>query len=105
MERNAKHLLLRKTDFSKLVGKVNFSENFFLRNAIALNSKKVQGIFGETFILASLSSVVFHLQNRVSAFFQFAFAQEIKDFHQSSLGDEVDFREIINVSPNILAKN
>ena len=33
------------------------------------------------------------------------FAREIKSFYQSSLGNEVDFRDIMNVSPNILAKN
>ena len=33
------------------------------------------------------------------------FAWEIKCFYQSSLENEVDFREIMNVSPNILAKN
>ena len=33
------------------------------------------------------------------------FIQEIKDFYQSSLGNEVDFRDITNVSPNILVKN
>ena len=33
------------------------------------------------------------------------FAQEIKGFHQSSLGNEVNYRDIMNVSPNILAKN
>ena len=39
------------------------------RNALALKSKNVQGIFGETFILTLLSSGVFHLQNDVSDFF------------------------------------
>ena len=33
------------------------------------------------------------------------FVREIKGFYQSSLGNEVDYRDIINVSPNILAKN
>ena len=33
-----------------------------------------------------------------------ALAREIKGFYQSSLGKEVDFRDIMNVSPNILAK-
>ena len=33
------------------------------------------------------------------------FAGEIKGFYQSFLGNEVDFRDIMNVSPNILAKN
>ena len=32
------------------------------------------------------------------------FARNIKGFYQSSLGNEVDFRDIMNVSPNILAK-
>ena len=38
-------------------------------------------------------------------FLLFWFAREIKGFYQSSLGNEVDFRDIMNVSPNILAKN
>ena len=59
-----KHLQLRKT----------YRKNEFLgkkirRNALALKSKKVQGIFGKTFILALLSSAVFRLQNHVSDFF------------------------------------
>ena len=33
------------------------------------------------------------------------FIREIKGFHQSSLANEVDFRDIMNISPNILAKN
>ena len=33
------------------------------------------------------------------------FVREIKDFYQSSLGNEVDFRDMINISPNILGKN
>ena len=33
------------------------------------------------------------------------FVREIKGFYQSSLGNEVDFRDIMNVSPDILAKN
>ena len=33
------------------------------------------------------------------------FAQEIKGFYQSSLENQVDSRDIMNVSPNILAKH
>ena len=33
------------------------------------------------------------------------FARVIKGFYQSSLGNEVDFWDTMNVSPNILAKN
>ena len=52
-----------KQTFSKLLGKK------ISRDALVLKSKKVQGIFGETFILALLSSAVFRLQNGVSDFF------------------------------------
>ena len=37
-------------------------------------------------------------------FLLICFAQEIKGFYQSSLGNEVDFRDIMKVSPNILTK-
>ena len=33
------------------------------------------------------------------------FVREIKGFYQSSVGIEVDFKDIMNVFPNILAKN
>ena len=56
-----------KLTFSKLVGKVNFSKRKF--EELALKSKKVHGIFGETFILALLSSAVVRLQKSVSDFF------------------------------------
>ena len=52
-----------KQTFSKLLGEK------ISRDALVLKSKKVQGIFGETFILALLSSAVFRLQNGVSDFF------------------------------------
>ena len=64
-----KHLLLRKTDVLKTCRKSKFLGKKIWRNALALKSKKVQGIFGKTFILALLSSAVFRLQNRVSDFF------------------------------------
>ena len=64
----------------------------------------MQGIFGETFILTLLSSAVFRLQNLVSDYL-ICFSREIKGFYQSSLVSEVDFRDIMNVSPNILVKN
>ena len=39
------------------------------------------------------------------SFFLNCFLPEIKGFYQSSLGNSVDFRDIMNVSPNILAKS
>ena len=64
-----KHLLLRKTDVLKTFRKSKFLGKKIWRNALALKSKKVQGIFGETFILVLLSSAVFRLRNPVSDFF------------------------------------
>ena len=43
-----KHLLLRKTDVPKTCRKRKFLEKKTSRNAMALKSKKVQVIFGET---------------------------------------------------------
>ena len=37
-------------------------------------------------------------------FLWICFTWEIKDLYQSSLGNEIDFRDIMNVSPNILKK-
>ena len=64
-----KHLLLRKIDVLKTCRKSKFLGKKIWRNILALKSKKVQGIFGKNFILALLSSAVFHLQNSVSDFF------------------------------------
>ena len=64
-----KHLLLRKTDIFKTCQKSKFLWKKIRRNALALENKTVQGIFGKTFILAVLSSAVFRLQNDFSDFF------------------------------------
>ena len=50
-----KHLLLRKTDVLKTCWKSKFLGKKMWRNALALKSKKVQGIFGKKSILALLS--------------------------------------------------
>ena len=66
--KNVKYLVLRKTDALKTCRKSKF-----LGKKISLKKctrfEKVQGVFGETFILALLSSAVFCLQNYVSDFF------------------------------------
>ena len=64
-----KHLLLRKTEVLKTYRKSRFLGKKIWRNALNLKSKKVQDIFGKTFILALLSLAVFRLQNLVSDFF------------------------------------
>ena len=94
---------MRKTNVLKTCQKSKFLRKKVSKNALALKSKKVQGIFEEMFILA-LSSAAFHLQNHVS-YFLICFAREIKSFYLSSLGNEVDFRDIMNNSLNVSAKN
>ena len=64
-----KHSLLRKTDVLKACRKSKFFGKKIWRNALALKSKKVQGIFEKMFILALLSLAVFRLQKRISDFF------------------------------------
>ena len=54
-----------KLTFSKL----RFSQKENLKKYTSLKSKKVQGIFKKTIILALSSSAVFPLQKRVSDFF------------------------------------
>ena len=58
MERNVKHLLLRKSDALKL----RFSRKKTRRNALTLKGNKVQDIFGGIFILTLSPSAVFLLQ-------------------------------------------
>ena len=84
----------------------NLSEKKFLRkkiwkNALALKSKKVPVIFRETLILGLLSSAVFNSTKPCLRFLLICFAQNIKAFYHRSSGNEVDFRDIMNVSPNI----
>ena len=74
-----KHLLLRKTDVLKTCRKSKFLGKKIWRNALALKSKKVQGILGKIFILV-LSSAVFRLQNGVSDFFQILLFGRLKTF-------------------------
>ena len=90
--------------FSKLAGKVNFSEknsnkctNFEQQKCAAYIRRNVY--FG-IMVFNCLSSTKPCLR-----FLSICFAGEIKGFYQSSLGNEVDFRDIMNVSRNILAKN
>ena len=93
--------MLRKTDVLKTCPKTKFLGKKVWRNALTLKSKRLQGIFGETFVLPLLSSAVFCLQNLISDFFNL-FGSGVKGFYQSLLGNKVDFGGIMNVSPNIV---
>ena len=54
-----KKLLLRKTEVLKTCRKSKFLGKEMWGNALALKTKKVQGIYGKTYLLALLSSAVF----------------------------------------------
>ena len=54
--------------FSKFVRKVNLLGKKNWKKCTSFEKQKIQGIFGEMFILGLLCSAVFRLQNRVSDF-------------------------------------
>ena len=75
-----------------------------MKKCISFEEQKgTRYIWGNFFFFASLSSAVFCLQNCLR-FLLICFACEIKGSCQSFLGNKIDFRDRINVSPNILAK-
>ena len=90
-----------KLTFSKLVRKVNFSERKCTSFEEQIDTRYIcwSVYFGITIFSCLLST---KLSLRLLLI---GFAQKIKGFYQSSLGNEIDFRDIMNVSPNILAEN
>ena len=89
-----------KLTFSKL----RSSRKKKLNKALALKSKKVQDIFGETFILALSCSAVFCLESPVSDFFLIRFAREIKGFLTEFLRKWVRFHKHNERFLNIFSK-
>ena len=94
----------KKTDVFKTSLIFVFLGKKLWRIALALKSKKVQGIFGQTFILALLFSAVFYKTVSQTSLNLFCLGDKKADLYQKSLGNEVDFRDISNFAPNILAK-
>ena len=99
MERNVKRLLLRKTDvlktfiFQERKKYTNFEEQ-----------KGTRYIRGDVYI----GIIIFNCFSSKKPCLRFllnSFVCERKDFYQSSFRHEIDFRDIMNVSLNILAKN
>ena len=89
--------------FSKLVG-INFFGKKIRRNALALKSKKGTkyirvNVYFDIIVFSCLSSTKLYLR-----FLLICFAREIKSFYQGFFGNEIDFRDIMNVSLRILAK-
>ena len=102
MKRNVKNLLkIDVLTFSKL----RFSRIENLKKCTNFEEQKgTRYIRGNVYI----GIIVFSCLSSTKPCLRFllnCFVREIKGFYQSSLGNEVDFRDIMNVSPNILAKN
>ena len=94
-----KHLLLRKTDVLKICQKENLKKCRSFEEQKGTRHIRENVYFG-IIIFSCLSSAKPCLR-----FLLNCFVREIRGLHQGSLGNEVAFRDIMNVSPNILAKN
>ena len=92
-----------KLTFSKLVGKkISRKENLKWPSFEEL--KGIRYIQGNIYFGIIVFSCLWSTKPCLR-FLLTCFAQEIKGFYQSFLGNEVDFSDIMNVPPNILAKN
>ena len=90
-----KHLLLRKTEFLKAFQK---SKEMHLEE-----QKSTRYILENTYFSIIIFSCLLPT-NPCLRFLLIHFVREIKGFSQSSFGKEVDFRDIMKVSQNILDK-
>ena len=80
---------------------VLFKNTYFYRTTlVAVSASYIRGnVYFGIIAFSCLSSTKPCLR-----FLLICFAREIKGFYRSSLGNEVDFRDIMNVSLNISAK-
>ena len=86
---NVKNLLWRKTDVLKTCRKSKFEEQ--------KGTRFIRGnVYFGIVVLSCLSST-----KPCLIFLLICFAPEIKGIYQSSFRNEVNFRDIMNVSPNI----
>ena len=86
---------MRKLTSSKLLGKENFLER---------KCKEMHYIWGNVYFGITVFSCL-SPKRPCLRFLSICFAWEINSFYQSSLGYEVDFKDVMNISPNILVKN
>ena len=95
-----KHLLLRKTDVLKTCWESKYLGKKIRRNSEQEGTRHIrENVYFRIIVCCCLSSTKPCLRFLLNCFFL-----EDKWFYQISLGNEVDFRDIMNVSPNNLAK-
>ena len=98
-----KHLLLGKTR-SQNVSENQSSQKENVIKCTSFEEQKGARYIHENFYIGIIISSCLSPTKPYLRFLLNCFVHEIKDFYQSFLGNEVDFRDM-NVSPNILAKN
>ena len=98
------YLMFLKLTFSKIFGKVIFrKEN--LKKCTSFEKQKDTRYIRENLYLGIIIFSCLSSTKPCLRFLLNCFAWEMKGFCQSSVGNEVDFRDIMNHFPNILAKN
>ena len=92
-----------KLAFLKLIGEVNFLERKVEEMHQFWRAKRYKVYLGKRLFghYCLELSLIYKIVPQIS--FNL-FAQDTKGFYQSSLGNKVDFMDIMNVYPNILAK-
>ena len=89
----------------KLLSKLRFSRKENLKKCTKFEEQKcTRYIWGNVYIGITVFSYLSSAKPCLR-FLLNCFLGEIKGFYQSSYGNEVDFRDTMNVSPNIFAKN
>ena len=94
---------LGKLTFSNLFGKVNFGKENLKKCTTFEEERGTRYIRGNVYFgiiaFSCSSSTKFCLR-----FLLICFVREVKGFYQSALGNEVDFSDIMKISPNIQGK-
>ena len=100
-----KYLLLTKIDVLKSFKKSKFLGKKHLKKCTSFEEQKGARYIRE---ILYFGIIIFSCLLSTKPFLRFllnCFVRKIKGFNQSSLENDADFRDIMDVSPNILAKN
>ena len=103
-----KHLLLREAKVLKTCRESKFLGEKIWRNlkkSTSYEEKKGERYLWENVYFCMIIFSCLSSEKQSLRFLLNCFLWEIKGFYQSSLGNDVDFRDKMNVSPNILAEN